>query len=53
MGKIDLTQIGQEDAQAALAPVVEAPKPKPKEYVDMSDLTGVLKSVLDYKFREG
>ena len=31
--------------------VVEPPKPKPKEYVDMSDLTGVLKSVLAFQFR--
>ena len=44
---------GQQQADADGEIVVEEkPKPKPKEYVEMGSLAEVLKSVIDFKFRE-
>ena len=50
-GKVDLNKVEQDEEPALQAEPVEVEKPKPKEYVDMQDLTGVLKSVLEYKFK--
>ena len=50
-GKVDLSASNAENLKTEPIAFIEPPKPKPKEYVDTSDLTGVLKSVLEYQFR--
>ena len=50
-GKVDLNTSNASEIKEDSIPVIEPPKPKPKEYVDMSDLSGVLKSVLEFQFR--